>query len=121
MSTDVKLGISGSEVTLSRKIAISIPTDCGKKIDATVMSDGNTRYAFYASQRRWQLDFVWLTAAELAALVTLRGYNQSLRYQNNYESATWYTVVITSFSYDVIDPTATTVYYTASMTLEQTV
>lgn len=118
---DVKLGISGSEVTLASTIAISLPTDLGKKIEAATMSDGNMRYAFYAGQRRWSLSWVQLTAAQLAALVTLRGYNQTLRYQDNYESATWYTVVITSFSYDMINAGASTQYYTAQMTLEQTV
>lgn len=118
---NIKLGISGSEVTLAHTVTPSLPTDVGKKMDAIVMGDGTTRYAFYSGQRRWVLNWVHLTAAQLAALVTLRGYNQTLRYQNNDESATWYTVVIVSFNYDVIDPTASTVYYTASMTLEETV
>jgi hypothetical protein len=117
---DVKLGISGSEATLATCLAISLPTALGKTIQASTMSDGNTRYAMYAGQRRWQLSWTDLTAAQLATLVTIRGYNQSLRYQNNYESATWYTVAVTAFSYDVIDPTASTIYYTAQMTLEQT-
>lgn len=116
---DVKLGISGSEVTLASCIAMSLPSGLGKKMDAAVMSDGNTRYGFYAGQRTWQLSFVNLTAAQLTALETLRGYNQTLRFQNNYDSATWYTVVITAFAYDCINAGASTQYYTAQMTLEQ--
>jgi hypothetical protein len=118
---DIKLGISGSEVTLAHTVTSSLPTNVGKTMKAITMGDGSVRYAFYAGQRSWSLNWVHLTAAQLAALITLRGYNQTLRYQNNDESATWYTVVITAFSYDVIDPTASTVYYVASMALEETV
>lgn len=117
----IKLGISGSEVTLAHTITSSLPTDLERGLNTAVMSDGTRRYAFFLGPRHWQLNWVKLTAAQLAALVTLRGYSQSLRYQNNDESATWYTVVITAFSYDVIDPTASTIYYQAAMTLEQVV
>lgn len=118
---DVKLGISGSEVTLPTCIALSLPVDAGKAMGAATVSDGNTRYAFYARQRRWQLTWTNLTAANLATLDTLRGYNQTLRYQNAYESTTWYTVVITAFSHDSVCPGQTTEYYTAQMTLEQAI
>jgi hypothetical protein len=118
---DVTLGISGAEVTLPSTIAISLPTDIGKQVSSEVLADGNTRFAFYAGQGRWQLSWVQLTYTELGYLITLRGYNQTLQYTNNYESATAYTVVITSLSYDVINPGATTTYYTATMTLEQAI
>jgi len=117
---DVKLGISGSEVTLAHTLTNSLPTKLGKTMTSAVMGDGTVRYGFGGSQRAWQLSWVLLTAAQLASLVTLRGYNQTLRYQNNDESATWYTVVVTDLTYDVIDPMASTVYYAASMTIEQT-
>ncbi len=118
---DVKLGISGSEVTLPTGISISLPTNIGKQMSAAVMSDGNTRYAFYAGQRTWQISWTDLTAAQLSTLTTLRGYNQTLRFQNNFDSATWYTVVVTSFSYDAINPGESTIYYTATMQLEQAI
>jgi len=121
MANEVKLGISGSELTLAPTLTLSLPVEVGKKVDSAVMSDGNTRYAFFADQRRWQLSWVTLTAAQLADLITLRGYNQTLRFQNNYESATYYTVVITGLSYDVINPGEAVTYYTAQMSLEQTV
>lgn len=119
---DVKLGISGSEVTLATCISISVPTALNKTMETATVSDGNVRYAMYAGHRAWALSWTQLTAAELTTLKTLRGYNQTLRFQDNYESATWYTVVITSFSYDTINAGGTgTVYYTAEMTIEQTV
>jgi hypothetical protein len=118
---DVKIGISGSEITVASTIAISLPTDIGVRRTTAPMSNGSIRYACFPNQRRWQLSWVQLTAAELAALVTLCGYNQELRYQDNYESATWYTVVITSFAYDMINPGATTQYYVAQMSIEESV
>jgi len=107
--------------TVAHTLTPSLPTNLGKKIESAVMADGTTRYAFYAGQRTWQLNWVHLTAAQLAVLVTLRNFNGRLYYQNNDESATWYTTVMTSFSYDVIDPTASTIYYVAAATLEETV
>lgn len=118
---DIKIGISGSEVTVAHTLTLSLPTSLGKNIKSATMSDGSVRYGFYLDQRRWQLQWVKLTAAQLADLVTLSGYKQALKYQNNDESATWYDVVIASFAYDVINPTDTTVYYTAQMTLEQVI
>jgi len=118
---DIKLGVSGSEVTLAHTITEPLPTCIGKRINRAEMSDGTIRWAFYAQQRSWSLTWVKLTAAQLASLITLRGYNQTLRYQNNDESATWYTVVITDFRYDVINPVGTPVFYGASMTIEEAV
>jgi hypothetical protein len=121
VANDVKLGVSGSEVTLPTCIALSLPTNIDKQMTSATMSDGTVRYAFYAEQRSWQISWTDLTAAQLSTLLTLRGYNQSLRFQNNFDSSTWYTVVITAFSYDAINPGESTIYYTASMQLAQTV
>jgi hypothetical protein len=121
MANDVKLGILNSEITLARTIVISLPTIVGKQMTSAVMSDGNLRYGMFAGQRHWQLSWVSLTAAQLADLVALRAMNKNLSYQNNYESTTKYTVVVTAFSYDVINPGITPTYYTATMMLEQAV
>lgn len=119
--SNVNLGPSGSMTTLAHTLTESLPTEVGKKVDAISMSDGSVRYAMYLGQRRWQLTWPKLTAAQLATLVTMRAYNQALTYQNNDESATIYNVAVTSLSYDVINPVATVKFYSATMTLEEVV
>ncbi|MHA1225174.1 MAG: hypothetical protein ACTSPV_00360 [Candidatus Hodarchaeales archaeon] len=102
----VKLGLSGSEITLPAIKWLEgnkpeLPTSIHKQISEAKMSDGSSRWGFYsASEKR---TFIWehgfLTKAELDQIKTLRGYNQILRYQNNNEDATWYDVVFISFEY----------------------
>ena len=115
----IYLGISGSELTLPHTITESLPTTLDKKVTSATMSDGSVRYSLLNSQRLWTLNWPRLSPTDLATLQTLWGYNAVLHYQNNDESASWYNVVITKFSYDVINPFAMTPTYTASMTLEQ--
>ncbi|MBA7699818.1 hypothetical protein ES703_108521 [subsurface metagenome] len=115
-----RLGISGSEITLP-SIAIAHPVTVRKKIERAEMSDGSGRYAFFKEYKVWEITFPKLTKPELDDLVTLRGYNQILRWQNNDESATWYDVVITDFKYNTMDPQSPTVYWFGSMSLEQAI
>ena len=106
---DIKLGLSGSEITLPAIKWIEgnkpeLPTSIHKQISEAKMSDGSSRWGFYSgSEKR---TFVWehgyLTKAQLDQIKTLYGYNQTLRYQNNNEDATWYDVIITSFEYGPI-------------------
>ena len=116
---DKKLGPNGSEVTLPGTFTISLPVDMPKQVEKVRMSDGSFRWAFFKEQRKWKLNWTKLTKAQLDSLITLWGYNQLLHWQNNDESAIWYNVVITDFSYDSVDPITTTKYYKASMTLEE--
>lgn len=113
-----KLGISGSEITLP-SIAIPLPVTIRKKIERAEMSDGSKRWGFFKEYKVWEPTFPKLTKSELDDLILLHSYNQSLRWQNNDESATWYIVVITDFSYNTKDPQSPTVYYYASMTIEE--
>ena len=115
-----KLGISGSEVTLP-SIAIAIPTAIRKKIERAEMSDGSTRWGFYKTYRGWEISFPKLTKPNLDSLIALRSLDRILRWQNNDESATWYDVVITKFSYDTKDYRSPTVLYFASMSLEEAI
>ena len=119
---DKKLGPSGSEVTLPGTFTVAMPVSMPKTIERAEMSDGSFVWAFFDNLHKvWNLDWTILTKAQLDVLITLRGYNQILRWQNNDESATWYDVVITDFDYDSVDPISTTKYYKASMTLEETI
>lgn len=115
-----KLGPTGSEITLP-SIAIALPITISKKIECAEMSDGSKRWAFFKKYKGWEISFPNIIKSELDDLITLRSYNQILRWQNNDESATWYDVVITDFNYNTADPYSPTVYYFASMTLEQAI
>jgi hypothetical protein len=117
---DIKLGISGSEVTLSTKVDISLPVSMERSTTKYRMSDGSKRWAFEGvDYRAWQIKFRKLTAAELTSLLGLVALRSVLHFQNNNESASWYDVVITSFSFDTLVPWGT-VYYTADLVLEET-
>lgn len=126
MANDIKLGISGSEVTLPTLNAIGwavpdAPINRNKEIRKAIMSDGTPRYGMLAMKREWPLGWGILTAAELAPLITLHNLNVALRYQNNKESATWYDVVIISFNYAELNgiSSSTARWYAARMVLTE--
>jgi len=113
-----KLGISGSEITLP-SIAKALPVTVRKKVELAEMSDGSLMAAFFKEHKAWEIRFPKIIKSELDALITLRSHNQILRWQNNDESATWYNVAITDFKYNTLDSKSPTVYYFASMSLEE--
>lgn len=115
-----KLGPVDDLITLP-SIAIALPITISKKIERAEMSDGSARWAFFKKYKGWEITFPNIIKSELDDLITLRSYNQILRWQNNDESADWYNVVITDFNYNTADPNSPTVYYFASMTLEEAV
>lgn len=115
-----KLGPSGSETTLP-SIAVAHPVTINKKVERAEMSDGSGRYNFGEEYKEWEITFPKLTKSQLDDLVALRALNQILRWQNNDESATWYNVVITDFKYNTQDFRSPTVYYFASMSLEEAI
>lgn len=113
-----KLGPEGSEFTLP-SIAIALPTAVRKKVELAEMSDGSLSPAFYKDHKAWEITFPGISKTELDDLIFLRKLNQVLRWQNQDESTTWYEVVITDFSYDSKDPSSPTVFFFASMSLEE--
>lgn len=115
-----KLGPSGSEYTLP-SIAIPLPVTVHKKVDRAEMSDGSGRYGFFKGYRGWEILFPKLTKTELDDLIYLHSLNEILRWQNPDESYAWYNVVITDFKYNSEDPTSPTVYFHASMSLEEAI
>lgn len=115
-----KLGISGSEITLP-SIAIIHPVTIHKKVERAEMSDGSGRYNFGKEYKGWEISFLKLIKTELDNLVTLRGHNQILRWQNPDESYIWYNVVITDFKYNTADPRSPTKYWFGSMSLEEAI
>lgn len=108
-------------VAVAGTFTISLPTDIIKKIEKAEMSDGSARYAFFKEHRRWKLTWAVLTKAELDVLIARYALDQITTWKNTDERDDVYDVVITDFSYDVIDPISTTKYYKASMTLEEAI
>jgi len=100
----IKLGISGSEITLPTLKWLGsskpdLPVNVHKQIEEKRMSDGSLRFGFYQKHRQWNLDWGYLSKTELDSIETLYDYNQTLRFQNNNESADWYDVVFLTFEY----------------------
>jgi hypothetical protein len=123
---DIKLGISGSEVTLPiiNSLGGAVPNAevaRNKEIQKAVMSDGSPRYGLLAMKREWPLEWGLLTYAQVTAMIALHALNVALRYQDNNESATWYDVTIISFRYRRLRgiSSATTSWYSANMVLAE--
>lgn len=124
---NIYLGISGSEVLLPVISAVGGEVPDGgvnrnKEIRKAVMSDGSPRYGMLAMKREWPpLEWGLLTYAQVQTLEVLHDLNVALRYQDNNESATWYNVIIISFSKRQLRriSSATTRWYSASMVLAE--
>ena len=100
---DIKLGLSGSEVTLPQPqarggVPPGMPVGYAKQISWTTMADGSARGVTkrYHPQT-FSLSWEQLTAAEYAPIETEARRNVRLHYQNNYFSADWAWVRVTSF------------------------
>ena len=101
---DIKLGLSGSEITLPVMKWLGgnqpdLPVSVHKQIEEARMSDGSSRWGFKKKQREWPKEWGYLTKAELDVFLGLYDLNQILRFQDNNESATWYEVVMISMEY----------------------
>jgi hypothetical protein len=118
----IKLGIHGSESTLPTTVAVSLPIAVGRNIERRIMSDGSKRWGFFDTGRRtWQLVWTKLTKAQIDALAVIVNYNQTLSFINEDEAlGDDFTVVVTSFAYDVINPSGSPIYYRAQMQIEET-
>jgi len=105
---DIKLGPTGSEITLPviRSFGGGDPgLEFGwdPQVDLQTMSDGSLRAAFFGNGKRaWSYVNGAITAAELAAIQAVIDLRAALRFQNNWESATWYDVIVTEFSHPSI-------------------
>ena len=108
-------------VAVPGTFTISLVTDYPKQIEQAVMSDGSFRWAFFKKYRKWKIAWTVLTIAELDALIVRYAVNAITTWKNTDERADVIDVVITDFSYDVIDPISATKLYKASMSLEEAV
>ena len=101
---DVNLGPLGAEITLPNLRFIGRPpalsTSTNKQIEEAKMSDGSKRWGFSQIKREWLIILGDLTKVQLDALLTLNALNQTLHFQNNNVDATWYYIVIMSFTWE---------------------
>lgn len=122
---DIKLGISGSEVTLPvMGFTGGVPNASVRPVkgmEKSVMSDGTPRYSVFRTTREWPLSWGMLTYAEVQVLQGLADLNVALRFQDNRESATWFNVTVTSFTYDALAgiSSATQRWYQAQMVIAE--
>lgn len=122
---DIKLGISGSEITLPvMRFIGSIPNSAVrpvKEIIKSTMSEGTPRYSVFRTLREWPLPWGLLTYAEVQVLQGLADLNVGLRFQDNRKSATWFNVTVISFTFDGLDEisSASERWYQASMVLAE--
>jgi hypothetical protein len=71
--------------------------DKSHQAEMRVMSDGSRRVGFLLQKRSWPLAWDDISEAEYAALSALNDLLDTLRFQNNWESALWFDVWISSF------------------------
>ena len=121
---DIKLGLSGSEVTLPVVNSIlgspaEMPVGYNKQVDKATMLDGSTRFNNKSySPRTFSLAWAMLTAAEIATIQALVDLNVKLHYQNNWYDATWRWVNIMSFKPGIVVYLGT-LMYSAALEMEE--
>lgn len=113
---DVKLGPEGSETTLPVinwiGAAPKLPVTHVLQRDIAEMSDGSLRVAFFGTKREWTVDWGAIPKADLDTIEGIVALKQILRFQNNWEDATWYYVFVSAFIHNprVITFSSTTKY-----------
>ena len=121
---DIKLGLSGSEVTLPPcqargGVPPGMPVGYIKQIDRTTMADGSTRYNSKAYHpRTFSLSWEQLPVADITALQTLANHNVRLHYLNEWISAAWSWVRVANFRFTPVVYLGT-ILFSASMEFEE--
>jgi len=122
---NVFLGPSGSETKLPRLTFMGSPpawpVTTKKQIEKATMSDRSIKVAFFGTLKIFQINYGYLTIAQLEQFKALNELNQILRFKNEHEEDVWYNVFISAFSHD---PERMDIRqldrYKISMTLEET-
>ncbi len=100
----VYLGPEGSETRLPDLTFLgsppSWPVSTKKVAEKVQMSDGSFRWAFFGTKKVFQIEYSYLTSAELTIQKDLNELNQILRFRNSNEENVWYEVVMTGFSHE---------------------
>jgi hypothetical protein len=126
MAGEIYLGLEGSEVTLPQINweAGSEPTIAhavDKQVDKQTMCDGSTRFNIHTSHpHRWTLEWARLSSANITTLTTLSQYAEKLHYKNTMIDSTYRWAVVISFEFSpILQTVSATIYYRASLTLEE--
>lgn len=122
---NVFLGPSGSETKLPILTFMgsppSWPVTTKKQIEKAQMSDRSIKIAFFGTLKVFQVEYGFLTTAQLETFKALNELKQILRFKNEHEEDVWYTIVISAFSHE---PERMDIRqldrYKISMTLEET-
>jgi len=119
----VKLGPVGDIITLPKVQWTEGPPDFStstvKQIEEKRMSDGSLRFGFWGRKREWPLFWGFLTLEQLDILRDLHALNQTMKFQNNWEDATWYDVVIFFFDHGAAGGSRSIERYWCEMTLRE--
>lgn len=84
------------------------------------MSDGSLRVNFIGKKRIWTWEAGNLTKANLDIIEGLVDLNQILRFQNNWEDATWYYVYVSAFSHHPwVESYTGTTKYACTLTIRE--
>jgi hypothetical protein len=78
----------------------SWPVSSTKQMEVAMMMDKSKRLAFFDEKREWGIVLGFLTKIQLDIMRTLNGYKENLKFINNNEDATEYTIYISSFSHN---------------------
>lgn len=118
------LGPLNSEVplpTLTGKgsAVADVPVRLEKQASESTQSDGSKRFGFIAIKRQWSYSWGLLTAAEKETIQTLFDMSQVLKFQDGFESETWYSVFFSAFTFAELRGMSsdTDKYYSASIQL----
>jgi len=98
------------------------PISIHREISAARMIDGSMRYGFYGAslKREWSIEWNFIAKSALDNIIGLYGQNQALKFKNEHESNTWYTVIFSSLTYSPVRvPTAGSGYYSCSIVLRE--
>jgi hypothetical protein len=121
---NIYLGPSGTETLLPTitglgNSAPDTPVSMEKQIQESTAMDGSRHFGFIATKRRWPYSWGFLTYSQLQTLQGLYALNQVLRLQDNFESSTWYNVVILTFTFVELRGISSSAnkYFSAAMTL----
>jgi len=123
---NIYLGLAGAEVLLpplnwSAGGERSAPVGFKKNLNKVSMLDGSTRYNIKAvSQKTFELEWDYLTAANVLTLIGLAELACPLHYQNNWVDAAWRWVVVTAIDYEALQSIfAATPLYHVILSLEE--
>lgn len=127
--TTLYLGPSGSEVALPPVRNLSgVPSDQDvnrpSRIESANMADGSIKYNEREhAPRTWTIPFGFLSAAEKAVIDALYATGGAQKFQDNREGATWYDVIILSWTYRRLGSVSAdgTVNYYGTLTLGELV